>query len=111
VILYLDTLGAEAKIWLEDEPKVRTLGRKMSDELLGFVMDTLNGEEPSGIVVHRDKGSFTGARLGMALANTLAELYKIPIVGASGEGEDWRAVGRERLVAGENDGMVEPEYD
>jgi tRNA A37 threonylcarbamoyladenosine modification protein TsaB len=114
MVLYIDTLGGEAKIWLDDELFTRELGRKMSDELMSFVMDTLDEEEPSGIVVHKDKGSFTGARLGAALANTLAEVYDVPIVAASDEDDeesDWRESGKERLDGGENDGMVEPEYE
>ena len=113
MILYIDTLGAEAKIWLDDEVFTREMGRKMSDELMSFVMDTLDEEEPSGIVVHKDKGSFTGARLGATLANTLAEIYDVPIVAASDDDDnenDWRETGRERLDGGENDCSVEPEY-
>lgn len=112
MVLYIDTLEGEAKIWLDEALHTRELGRQMSDELMSFVMDVLDEETPTGIVVHRDKGSFTGARLGAALANTLAEVYDVPIVGASDEGGDgdWRENGRERLELGENDGQVEPEY-
>ena len=113
MILYIDTLGPEAKIWLDDELHSREMGRKMSDELMSFVMDALDEEIPSGIVVHKDKGSFTGARLGASLANTIAEVYDAPIVAANDEDGDgdWRENGRERLDEGENDGMVEPEYE
>jgi len=113
VVLYIDTLEGEAKIWLDDELYKRELGRKMSDELMSFVMDALDEETPSGIVVRKDKGSFTGARLGAALANTMAEVYAVPIVGASDEDGDgdWRGHGRERLELGENDGQIEPDYD
>ena len=113
MVLYIDTLDGEAKIWLDDEPHTRELGRKMSDELMGFVMDLLDDEVPEGIVVHKDKGSFTGARLGAALANTLAEIYAVPIVAASDDdGEnDWRDNGRDRLDNGEDDKIIEPEYE
>lgn len=109
MILYIDTLGGEAKIWLDDEPHVRAMGRQMSDELMGFVMDLLDDEVPGGIVVHKASGSFTGARLGAALANTLAEVYGLPIVAAGGD--DWRKSGAARIKAGESDDLALPEYD
>ncbi|MDR0980012.1 MAG: hypothetical protein LBM12_02565 [Candidatus Nomurabacteria bacterium] len=109
MILYIDTLTSVAKIWLDELPFEREMGRQMSDELMGFVLEKLNRLVPDGIVIHNDKGSFTGARLGAVLANTLAEVWDVPIVAA--DGEDWRSLGDARLFVGENDGMVKPTYE
>ena len=65
-------------------------------------------EDLSGIVIFRGPGSFTGLRIGITTANTIAYAREIPIVGATGE--NWRADGLEKLKNNQNDKIVMPEY-
>jgi tRNA threonylcarbamoyladenosine biosynthesis protein TsaB len=61
-----------------------------------------------GLIVYTGPGSFTGLRIGIAVANASAEAYKIPIVGQSGD--DWEHQGALRLLHSENDSIVAPFY-
>lgn len=65
-------------------------------------------DDIQGIVAFQGPGSFTGLRIGLSVANTLAASLEIPIVGASGN--DWQASGIEKLLAGENESVVLPNY-
>ncbi|HXH27055.1 MAG TPA: tRNA (adenosine(37)-N6)-threonylcarbamoyltransferase complex dimerization subunit type 1 TsaB [Candidatus Acidoferrum sp.] len=61
-----------------------------------------------GLVVFRGPGSFTGLRIGITVANTLAYSLGIKIVGA--EGSNWQAQGIEQLKNGKNERLVLPVY-
>jgi tRNA threonylcarbamoyladenosine biosynthesis protein TsaB len=61
-----------------------------------------------GITVFKGPGSFTGLRIGISVANALADGLKIPIVGT--EGEDWIGKGLQLLGKGKNEVVVLPEY-
>jgi tRNA threonylcarbamoyladenosine biosynthesis protein TsaB len=61
-----------------------------------------------GIVAYKGPGSFTGLRIGLTVANTLADGLDIPIV--SETSEDWQKHGIERLMDGQNEQQVVPEY-
>lgn len=61
-----------------------------------------------GVVIYQGPGSFTGLRIGLSVANALAESLQIPIVGSTGE--NWCADGIEKLQKGENNKVVLPIY-
>lgn len=61
-----------------------------------------------GIAVYKGPGSFTGLRIGISVANTLADSFNIPIVSATGE--DWFETACKRLEKGEDEKLVMPEY-
>lgn len=90
-------------------------GRTLARGLLKFLDDKLreNGAENgvrniSGIGVMKGPGSFTGLRIGLSVANTLADGLNVPVVGESGEG--WQDKALKRLESGENQQIVLPEY-
>ena len=62
----------------------------------------------SGIIVYKGPGSFTGLRIGITVANTLAYASSIPIVGASGD--NWLQDGMSALSSGSNEKLILPEY-
>ena len=84
-------------------------GRTLARSLLKFLEEkTGDLRDISGIGVMKGPGSFTGLRIGLTVANTLADSLNIPIVGAMGE--DWRETALKKLRAGENEKIVMPEY-
>ena len=87
----------------------RTLARdilKVCSELIDETGLTFSDLE--GIVVFRGPGSFTGLRIGITVANTMAYSQSIPVVGA--QGDDWRDDGMKCLQHGEDDKTVLPDY-
>jgi tRNA threonylcarbamoyladenosine biosynthesis protein TsaB len=61
-----------------------------------------------GIVVFQGPGSFTGLRIGITVANALADALKLPIVGTARV--DWIDDGIDQLMNGKDDKLVLPEY-
>jgi len=117
MILLLDTSTPVCKLSLEDKDwhyeNEWQADRELAKKLLGYLRDQLqkNGKtwaDISGIGVFRGPGSFTGLRIGLTVLNTIADAEKVPIVGVSGD--DWLALAKERLTAGENDKIVLPFY-
>ncbi len=65
-------------------------------------------QDLQGIVCLAGPGSFTGLRIGLTVANSLAYGLSIPVV-ATMEPE-WLHSGIDRLAKGENDTIALPEY-
>lgn len=89
-------------------------GRQLAETLHQVIASTLkevgkDWQDVEGIVGYSGPGSFTGLRIGLTTANTLAYAQNIPIVGQGGT-EDWLQRGIERLEAGQNDSQILPEY-
>lgn len=113
MIILLDTSTATCFLTVVDDEARQDFewqaGRTLARGLLKFLEEkTGDLHDISGIGVMKGSGSFTGLRIGLTVANTLADSLNIPIVGATGE--DWRETALEKLRAGENEKIVMPEY-
>lgn len=71
--------------------------RELSDTLLTEIESLLHSQQKNlknltGIVVYQGPGSFTGLRIGITIANTLAYSLQIPIASARDDGskESWQ---------------------
>ncbi len=87
--------------------------RQLSDTINIKIQDLLdkNGlkyNDLTDLVVFKGPGSFTGLRIGITVANTLAYSLNIPIV--STNGEDWFNNGLDMLKNGKNSKIILPEY-
>lgn len=68
----------------------------------------LGWSDIGGVVVFKGPGSFTGLRIGFAVANTIAYTNKAPIV--STMGDDWLNEGIAMLITGHDEHIALPEY-
>lgn len=118
LILTIRTDKPEAEIGLFDgETKIAyevwQAHRELSNTILRKIEELLksqgkNLKDVQGIVAFQGPGSFTGLRIGLTVANTMAYALDVPIVGAMGE--SWLADGVKRLEAGDKDQIALPEY-
>lgn len=115
MILYLKTADELCQIWLDEQKFTWPAGRELSKGLLRFLQQSLENQrqtwsDVTAIVVFRGPGSYTSLRIGLTVANTLADSLQIPIVGA--EGDDWRQTALNRITQNPtaSDGIVTPIY-
>lgn len=119
MIVAIKTADPEAAIVLMDADGKKldeytwAAHRSLARDFLSVLHERLRMNEAdwnmiSGIILFKGPGSFTGLRIGTAVANALAHSEKIPIVGSLGE--DWLSSGYSRLSRGDNDKIVLPEY-
>ncbi len=118
MILGLRTDKPEAELYLYNGTDIKAevrwqAHRELSDTLLRKIEELLstNGTKLSdltGIVVYEGPGSFTGLRIGISIANTLAYSLNIPIAGA--EGDNWQEVSLKKLVNTESPTVIIPKY-
>lgn len=113
MIILLDTSTDCCQLRTIDGNKIHDYewdaGRTLARYLLRFLQEKTGGlTNISAIGVFRGPGSFTGLRIGMAVANPLADNLNIPIVGETSD--QWRERAVYRLARGENDRIVMPLY-
>lgn len=103
--LYEDNQQLGYETWEAHRQLAETLHVKCKELLAAHNKEW---QDITGIVAYQGPGSFTGLRIGMSVANALAAAQTCPIVGTTGE--DWLKQGLQRLLDGESDQIVLPEY-
>lgn len=98
------TKKAEIK-WQAHLKLAETLNTKI-EEILN--KSSISYEELEGLAVFKGPGSFTGLRIGNAVANALAYSFSIPIIAAGGP--EWIKESTKMLEKGKNDKIAVPEY-
>lgn len=104
--VFHDHEQVQYEVWQAHRELSLTLHQKILDVL---AQDNKKLTDVQGIVVFQGPGSFTGLRIGLTVADALAYSLGIPIVGVTPE-ENWIARGIARLLAGEHNEIVLPEY-
>lgn len=105
LVLYEDSSIVARTTWQAHRQLAETLHSKIAELL---ARHGYTNKDISGVVVYKGPGSFTGLRIGISVANTLAYAHSAPIVGS--DGGDWLDQGVARLANGEDDHIVIPEY-
>lgn len=117
MILLLDTSTNICKVSLvDDQNRIdddwqsdRSLARNLLKHLHEFLLkNNYDWQDIQSIAVFEGPGSFTGLRIGITVANTLADGLNVPIVGSGGDG--WQVNAINRLKNGENDKIALPNY-
>ncbi|NTW61779.1 tRNA (adenosine(37)-N6)-threonylcarbamoyltransferase complex dimerization subunit type 1 TsaB [Candidatus Saccharibacteria bacterium] len=117
-ILLLDTSTSTCHISLVDGTNVIIaqdweVDRQLAKELLKRIADLLSLKgldwtDIEAIGVFEGPGSFTGLRIGLTVANTIADGQSIPIVGS--RGDDWADQALAKISSGQNEKIVLPFY-
>lgn len=89
-------------------------GRQLAKNIFTYIDESLQAHDAqlkdvTGIGVYQGPGSFTGLRIGITVANTLAESLDVPIVGVD-DTDEWQLALTKLLEAGENHRIVMPIY-
>lgn len=118
MILSLRTDNPNAEIGLHNETgqlryHVWPADRQLAKDLLRIIHEQLaaqnaDWQDVTGVVIFEGPGSFTGLRIGITVANTVAYGQNIPIVGS--KGDNWLQSGLAALRNGKNDKLVLPYY-
>jgi tRNA threonylcarbamoyladenosine biosynthesis protein TsaB len=119
VILLIDSSKSELFIALYTQQGVRIAtdvlprGRELSKKILNDIQAALERHgmtlnDIAAIGVYRGPGSFTGLRIGITVANALADSLMVPICGEGGD--DWESDCIQRITQGDNDHSITPEY-
>lgn len=102
--LYRDHEQLAYVVWQAHRQLAETIHQRI-EKLLKQVDVRLESIE--GIVVYKGPGSFTGLRIGLSVANTLAYGLHVPIIGSQ---DDWIERGIKQLLSGVTDKVALPEY-
>jgi len=115
MILGINTSRPICELYFNDKRYAKELNRDMAKNILAFIKEVIeengnNLNNLTGICVFSGPGSFTGLRIGITVANSLADGLNIPIVSVSGEYENWYSSAKEKLLQGQNEKLVMPIY-
>ncbi len=117
LILAIKTSDDKIELGLINEKQViktsQAFGRQMSRNILRFIKDFLDNQsvgwnDLTGIVAFRGEGSYTSLRIGITVANTLADGLGLPIIGATGD--DWLEQAVIKIKQGQNHKIIKPFY-
>jgi len=103
--LYQDKEKIAYEIWYAHRELSVTIHDRIAT-LLAAADKTL--QDIDGIIGYAGPGSFTGLRIGLTVANTIAYALEKPVVATNGD--DWITKGITRLLAGDSDPIALPEY-
>jgi tRNA threonylcarbamoyladenosine biosynthesis protein TsaB len=117
MILMLDTSTYDCKLtfvdgdWRYDAHW--QADRELAKGLLGYLQGQLESQskgwnDVTALAVYKGPGSFTGLRIGITVMNTIADANGLPIVGETGD--NWQHASIQRLLGGDSDKIVLPEY-
>jgi len=118
IILTIRTDKPEAEIGLyQEETRLayvkwlahRELSSTIHLKILGLLQEQGHDwKDIEGIVCYKGPGSFTGLRIGLTVANTLANDLEIPIAGTSSDA--WVTEGVHKIKSNRARKLVVPEY-
>lgn len=119
MILAIRTDKPEAELYLLDDQgaviaeHAWLADRQLSQNLLATLVRFLdkNGVKPEqlgGLAVFEGPGSFTGLRIGITVANTLAYSLSIPVVATTGK--NWLKAGAHELKTAQAGSYATPHY-
>jgi tRNA threonylcarbamoyladenosine biosynthesis protein TsaB len=118
IIIAIKTDQPESEFILYSDDKIlgrikylahRDLGVTIHSKIYQLLQkQNLDWDNLEGIICYSGPGSFTGLRIGLSVANTIAYGLDIPIVGS--KGDDWQEKALIKILAGSNDKKVMPFY-
>ena len=118
MILGIRTDKPEAELYVYDNDKVQAslqwyAHRELSDTLLQKIEEVLSRASAtkqtiSGIAIFQGPGSFTGLRIGISVANSLAYSLNVPV--AATQGDDWLERAITQLIPAAYSGSAIPHY-
>lgn len=103
--LFEDSKKIDEIIWEAHRTLSETIHTKIKDLL---DRNSLDWHSIEGIICYKGPGSFTGLRIGLTVANSLAYGLKIAVIGQNGN--DWQSIAIKQLLKGENQKIIIPEY-
>lgn len=102
--LYRDGQQLSYEVWEAHRRLAETIHTKINEQLQAQQM-TL--KDLDGIIVYKGPGSFTGLRIGISVANSLAYSLGVPIVATT---DDWIEQGMVLLTESKGSAVVQPDY-
>lgn len=103
--LFNDEQQLDHMTWIAHRELAETIHKKIK-ELLGSHGKQIR--DIKALVVYKGPGSFTGLRIGISVANAMADSLRARIIGSSTS--EWQQTGVRRLLRGGDDKNVLPDY-